>query len=100
MRTVCRADPLTALDVGMGLGRNAIYLAQQGWTVTGFDPADKAVAQANEAARKSGVSLTTVVQGSEDFDFGTNRWDLVLLSYVSVRDIVEKVVRGDPGVSS
>ena len=28
----------TALDVGMGQGRNAIWLAQQGWEVTGFDP--------------------------------------------------------------
>lgn len=86
--------PGTALDVGMGQGRNAIYLAQQGWRVTGFDPAGKAVAQANDTARRLGVTLTTVVQGSEDFDFGESRWDLVLLSYVSVRDVVDKVVRG------
>lgn len=82
-----------ALDVGMGQGRNAIYLAQQGWTVTGFDPADKAVAQANAAAAKLGVTLTTVVQGSEDFDFGEGRWDLIVLSYVTVRDISDRVVR-------
>jgi 2-polyprenyl-3-methyl-5-hydroxy-6-metoxy-1,4-benzoquinol methylase len=85
--------PGTALDVGMGQGRNAIYLAQQGWAVTGFDPADKAVAQANATAAKLGVKLTTVIQGSEDFDFGENRWDLVVLSYVTVRDIAGKVVR-------
>ena len=30
--------PGQALDVGMGQGRNAIYLAQQGWALTGFDP--------------------------------------------------------------
>src|SRR5262249_10958353 len=35
--------PGTALDVGMGQGRNSIWLAQQGWDVTGFDPAEKAV---------------------------------------------------------
>jgi methylase of polypeptide subunit release factors len=77
----------------MGQGRNAIYLAQQGWTVTGFDPAGKAVAQANDTARRLGVTLTTVVQGSVDFDFGESQSDLVLLSYVSVRDVVHKVVR-------
>jgi len=85
--------PGAALDVGMGQGRNAIYLARQGWTVTGFDPADKAVAQANAAAAKLGVKLTTVIQGSEDFDFGESRWDLIVLSYVTVRDISDRVVR-------
>ena len=84
--------PGTALDVGMGQGRNAIYLARQGWTVTGFDPADKAVAQANATAAKLGVKLTTVIRGSEDFDFGQNRWDLIVLSYVTVRDIADRVV--------
>ena len=85
--------PGAALDVGMGQGRNALYLAQQGWAVTGFDPADKAVAQANATAAKLGVKLTTIVQGSEEFDFGENRWDLVVLSYVTVRDIADRVVR-------
>ena len=85
--------PGAALDVGMGQGRNALYLAQQGWAVTGFDPAEKAVAQANATAAKLGVKLTTVIQGSEDFDFGENRWDLVVLSYVTVRDTADRVVR-------
>ena len=85
--------PGAALDVGMGQGRNALYLAQQGWAVTGFDPADKAVALANITAAKLGVKLTTVIQGSEDFDFGENRWDLIVLSYVTVRDIADRVVR-------
>ena len=85
--------PGAALDVGMGQGRNAIYLAQHGWNVTGFDPAEKAVALANQTAKQLGVRLTTVVQGSEEFDFGENRWDLVLLSYVSVRDVADRVVR-------
>jgi SAM-dependent methyltransferase len=86
--------PGTALDVGMGQGRNAIYLARQGWTVTGFDPADKAVALAKETAANFGVKLTTVVQGYEDFDFGENRWDLIVLSYVGAREVAAQVVRG------
>ncbi len=85
--------PGAALDVGMGQGRNAIYLAQQGWNVTGFDPAEKAVAQANATAARLGVKLNTVIEGSEDFVFGENRWDLIVLSYVSVRDVSDKVVR-------
>jgi len=47
--------PGRSLDVGMGQGRNTIYLAQQGWDSSGFDPADRAVAAAQVAWRRSGV---------------------------------------------
>lgn len=83
--------PGTALDVGMGQGRNAIYLAQQGWTVTGFDPADKAVAAAEADAKRAGVTLTTQVVGDEQFDFGRDKWDLIVLSYVSLRHLEPKI---------
>jgi len=73
--------PGTALDVAMGQGRNALWLAQQGWNVTGFDIADEAVASANENAARLGVKINTEVARMEDFDFGENRWDLIVLSY-------------------
>lgn len=85
--------PGTALDVGMGQGRNSIWLAQHGWDVTGFDPAEKAVALARENARKLGVNLKTEIQRMEDFDFGDQRWDLILLSYVGSRGLADKVQR-------
>jgi SAM-dependent methyltransferase len=86
--------PLTpgkALDVGMGEGRNAIYLAQQGWEVTGFDPADQAVAAAQDQARRLGVPLTALVRRDDQFEFGTEQWDLIVLSYVGVRRVVARV---------
>ena len=86
--------PGTALDVGMGQGRNAIWLAQQGWDVTGFDPADKAVALAVENAAKLGVKLKTEIKRSEDFDFGDRRWDLILISYAGGRELTDKLQRG------
>jgi SAM-dependent methyltransferase len=79
--------PGKALDVGMGQGRNALWLAQQGWEVTGFDPAERAVALARANAAKLGVKLTTEIKGYEQFDFGENRWDLILLSYVGGREM-------------
>ena len=45
----------------MGQGRNTVWLAQQGWDVTGFDPADQAVTEANEAAQRFGVTIHTEV---------------------------------------
>jgi len=88
--------PGKALDVGMGQGRNSIWLAQQGWDVTGFDPAEKAVALAEENARKLGVRINTQIKRTEDFDFGESRWDLILLSYAGGREMpaaIEKALK-------
>jgi SAM-dependent methyltransferase len=85
--------PGRALDVGMGQGRNTIYLAQQGWESVGVDPAAKAVAAAQEQARKLRVTITTHVARAEEFDWGTSRWDLILLSYVGAREYVADVQR-------
>jgi SAM-dependent methyltransferase len=83
--------PGAALDVGMGQGRNAIYLAQQGWTVTGFDPADRAVAAAQEEAARVGVKLTALVARDDQFEFKKDAWDLVVLSYVGGREYPDRV---------
>lgn len=83
--------PGTALDVAMGQGRNAIWLAQQGWDVTGFDIADEAVRTANENAIKLGVKIKAQVKRMEDFEFGESRWDLIVLSYAGCGQLVDKV---------
>ena len=85
--------PGRALDVGMGQGRNALWLAQQGWETTGYDPAEKAVALARETATKAGVKVNAVIAKDSDFDMGVAKWDLILLSYVEIRDNAEKVIR-------
>lgn len=85
--------PGRSLDVGMGQGRNTIYLAQQGWESVGFDPAERAVAAAQEQATKLGVKITTQVARAQDFDWGTSTWDLIVLSYVGGREYVSNVTR-------
>ena len=72
---------------------NTIFLAQQGWDAVGFDPADKAVAAAQEQAAKVAVKITTHVARAEDFDWGNAQWDLIVLSYVGGREYVANVVR-------
>jgi SAM-dependent methyltransferase len=92
VEVVKRRTPGTALDVGMGQGRNAIYLAQQEWTVTGFDPAQRAVAAAEASAQRLAVRMTTSVDGEEQFEWGRDRWDLIVLSYVGARNVVARVL--------
>lgn len=85
--------PGRSLDVGMGQGRNTLYLAQQGWDSAGFDPADRAVAAAQEQAKKLGVTIRTQVARAEDYDWGVARWDLIVLSYVGAREYTARVSR-------
>jgi hypothetical protein len=42
--TVEGRKPGRALDVGMGQGRNSVFLALKGWDVTGFDMSDEGIA--------------------------------------------------------
>jgi 2-polyprenyl-3-methyl-5-hydroxy-6-metoxy-1,4-benzoquinol methylase len=71
----------TALDAGMGQGRNAVYLARQGWNVTGFDISGEAVTAALANAKASGVRLSALKAAYSDFDFGRDRWDLIALVF-------------------
>jgi len=50
--------PCPALELGCGTGTNAIYLAQQGFTVTATDIASLAIDQAREKAAAAGVEMT------------------------------------------
>ncbi len=85
--------PGRSLDVGMGQGRNTIFLARQGWTSVGFDPADRAVAAAEADAKSAGVTITTKVAKAEEFDWGDAQWDLIVLSYVGAREYTDQVTR-------
>jgi len=55
-----------ALDLGMGEGRNAIYLATRGFDVDGVDRSPQAVARARAAARQVGAPIRAVVGDPED----------------------------------
>lgn len=74
--------PGAAIDLGMGQGRNAIYLAQQGWQVTGVDLSNIAISQAKKRAAQLGVKLNAILSGLDQYDLGRNRWDLITLFYV------------------
>jgi 2-polyprenyl-3-methyl-5-hydroxy-6-metoxy-1,4-benzoquinol methylase len=76
-----KLKPGIALDVGMGQGRNAVYLAQQGWDVTGFDISQKALDAADLNAEKAGVHIKTIKSSYDKFDFGKEKWDLIVLIF-------------------
>ena len=85
--------PGVALDYGMGEGRNALFLAKLGWNVFGFDPAAEAVALAQKRAKELGLQLDTKPVRDSEYEFGKNRFDLVLFSWTMAEpQYVRKVV--------
>src|SRR6266496_3804949 len=53
--------PCRALELGCGTGTNSVWLAQQGFEVTGIDVAPLAVEQAGQRAASAGVKAHFVV---------------------------------------
>src|SRR5262245_22073763 len=72
-----------ALDIGLGQGRNAILLAQCGYDTTGIDRSEVGIRDAKRMAEARGLGgrINAVVADNETYDFGRNRWDLIVLLY-------------------
>ena len=52
--------PGTAIDLGAGEGRNAVWLAQQGWTVTAVDFSEVALDKGRRLAAETDVDVKFV----------------------------------------
>ena len=58
---VAGLEPGRALDVGTGEGRNAVWLAEQGWRVTGVDFSAVGLEKARHLATARGVEVEWVL---------------------------------------
>jgi len=66
------------LDVGCGLGDNAIYLVQQGHDVTGLDISPAALSTARQRAEDAGVDLKFVVGDATELGGYSEAFDTVI----------------------
>jgi SAM-dependent methyltransferase len=73
--------PGSALDVACGEGRNAVWLAERGWEVTGVDFSPLALDRARRMADEHDVEVTWVEADVTTWQ-PSSGWDLVLVSYV------------------
>ncbi|MGB9457185.1 MAG: class I SAM-dependent methyltransferase [Bryobacteraceae bacterium] len=98
MAFVAERRPGVALDYAMGTGRNALYLAKLGWDVYGFDQSEAAVAAAQKRALELGLGLHTAAVPDSEYDFGKERFDLILFSWamplIEVKRIVDSLKPG------
>jgi SAM-dependent methyltransferase len=74
--------PGTALDIACGQGRNAVWLASLGWSVTGVDWSEVAIDGAGRLAESAGVQVTLIVADLEQWRPEPGAYDLALVVYL------------------
>jgi 2-polyprenyl-3-methyl-5-hydroxy-6-metoxy-1,4-benzoquinol methylase len=74
--------PGRALDLGTGDGRNAIWLAIQGWQVTAVDFSEVALDRGRALATASGVRVEWQLADLLEWSPGASRFDLVTLFFI------------------
>jgi SAM-dependent methyltransferase len=76
--------PGRAVDLACGEGRNSIWLAEQGWEVTGIDFSPVGLAKAKRFADLWGVKVTWTKATMEDWIPPQDGFDLVAMLYLQL----------------
>lgn len=84
-------EPGSAIDLGAGEGRNAVWLASQGWAVTAVDFSDVGLDKARRLAEQRGVALNFVAADVLTY-VPKDKVDLVVLSYLQLPDAQQRQV--------
>ena len=82
-------EPGRALDLACGEGRNAVWLATQGWDVTGVDFSQVGLDKAAILADVNGVTCTWRQADLSDWEPDA-QWDFVFVAYLQVHDAVRR----------
>ena len=88
-------QPGRGLDLACGEGRNAVWLAERGWRVTGVDYAEVALAKAAGLAAEREVEIELVHADLLTWEPELESFDLVCLLYLQLtaperRDVLAK----------
>lgn len=85
------------LDLGMGEGRNAIFLAEKGFAVEGVDLSKTAVDRCIKLAKERNVFVNAHVGDLRDFKIGEAKYALIVAAGASLnflrKDEIEELVK-------
>jgi SAM-dependent methyltransferase len=84
--------PGRALDLGSGEGRNAVWLAEEGWRVTAVDFSPVALDKARRLAQARGVTVDWVLEDLRDYQSAPGAYDLVLVAYLHLPPVERAAV--------
>lgn len=78
------------LSLAEGEGRNAVFLAKQGYSVTAVDASLVGLEKARKLAKDNGVVIEFIHADLEEYDIGENRWDGIVSIFCPVPSVLRK----------
>jgi SAM-dependent methyltransferase len=87
-----RAPAGRALDLACGEGRNAIWLAGRGWSVTGVDYSEVAIERARKLAAAEAVEVEWVCADLTSYQADAEAFALVIVSYLQIGRAARQLV--------
>jgi 2-polyprenyl-3-methyl-5-hydroxy-6-metoxy-1,4-benzoquinol methylase len=83
------------LDVAMGSGRNALYLAGMGWEVEGVDISETAIQDALSLAQQKGLTIRAQVGDLEkDYKISPGTYDVIICFNYLQRSLISQIKAG------
>ena len=82
----------SALDIAMGEGRNGVFLARKGFSVTGIDISESGLRKAEALAAEHGVAITTKVADLEEYKLTPNTYNVIICTYYLQRDLFPQII--------
>ena len=80
------------LSLAEGEGRNAVFLAKQGYAVTAVDASQVGLQKAKQLADENGVSINLVHADLGDFDLGEDSWDGIISIFFPLPSALRKAL--------
>lgn len=80
------------LSLAEGEGRNAVFLAQQGYTVTAVDSSPVGLDKAHALAATRGVEIGSVCADLADYALGTNAWDGIVSIFCPLPPVIRQAL--------
>ncbi|MBI3805788.1 MAG: methyltransferase domain-containing protein [Nitrospirae bacterium] len=94
MESLPRLKKGRALDLAMGEGRNALYLAQNGFQVDGVDLSEEAVRKATALARSHRATIHPIVADLNHFSIRPKSYDLICCFFFLARPLFSAMAQG------
>lgn len=87
------------LSLAEGEGRNAVFLAKQGYSVTAVDSSSVGLDKAKKLAKENGVNIEFIYSDLAEYDVGQSQWDGIISIFCPLppslrKPLHKKVVRG------